>query len=117
VKYIEIDGIKRFGIPQEGICLLSQGFLCQGSVTRGGCKALCTKAGIPCRGCRGPTPKIMRSYCRDYLNEITERLKRITGYEMHPDDIASIYAHVFGSNMKNKPVSMIKALMRSGRHG
>ncbi len=117
VKYMEIDGVRRFGEPEEGICLLSQGFLCQGSVTRGGCKAPCTKAGIPCRGCRGPTPKIMRSYCRDYLSEITERLMRITGFEVQAEDIASLYAHVFGSDMKNKPVSMIKAIMRSGRYG
>jgi len=117
VRHIEINGIKRFGEAEEGLCLLSQGFLCQGSVTRGGCGAACTKAGLPCRGCRGPTPKIMRSYCRDYLTEVTERLKRITGYDINIDDAASLYTYVFGSDMRNKPVSMIKAIMRRGRYG
>jgi len=39
-------------------CLLEQGFLCMGPVTRGGCghegEPACIKARVPCRGCFGP---------------------------------------------------------------
>ncbi|HET7840059.1 MAG TPA: oxidoreductase, partial [Terriglobia bacterium] len=35
-------------------CLLAQGILCLGPVTRGGCEALCVKGGMPCSGCFGP---------------------------------------------------------------
>ncbi len=39
----------------ENECLLlSQNALCLGSVTRGGCHAICTTHGRPCFGCRGP---------------------------------------------------------------
>ena len=43
--------------PDE--CLLQQGFMCLGSVTRAGCEAPCTKAGTPCLGCRGPAHRLM----------------------------------------------------------
>ena len=35
--------------------LVNQGYLCVGSSTRGGCRALCTRPGHPCVGCRGPS--------------------------------------------------------------
>ena len=35
-------------------CLLLQGLVCLGPVTRGGCDALCVKGHMPCTGCFGP---------------------------------------------------------------
>jgi len=43
------------GQVQPDICLINQGYLCVGSSTRGGCRALCTRPGHPCVGCRGPS--------------------------------------------------------------
>jgi len=115
VVHTKIDRIRRTEEPDPKICLLSQGYLCLGSVTRGGCRAVCTKAGVPCKSCRGPTNKVMGMPCKDYLTEITERIERIAGFKVSFDDIASIYAFVFGSDMKDKPVSRIKEVMKSGR--
>jgi F420-non-reducing hydrogenase small subunit len=36
------------------LCLVSQGFICLGSLTRDGCGAPCPRAGFTCFGCRGP---------------------------------------------------------------
>ena len=35
------------------ICLINQGYLCVGSSTRGGCRALCTRPGHPCVAAAG----------------------------------------------------------------
>jgi F420-non-reducing hydrogenase small subunit len=43
------------GAVQPEICLVNQGYLCIGTSTRGGCRAICTRAGYPCVGCRGPS--------------------------------------------------------------
>lgn len=39
-------------------CLLAQGLLCLGPVTRKGCGAACIKANMPCTGCLGPTAQV-----------------------------------------------------------
>lgn len=41
------------------LCLVSQGFVCLGSLTRDGCGAPCPRAGFTCFGCRGPPDSMM----------------------------------------------------------
>jgi F420-non-reducing hydrogenase small subunit len=45
-------------IPDAEKCLLTQGLLCLGPATRGGCGALCVKARMPCTGCFGPLDRV-----------------------------------------------------------
>ena len=48
-----------FQIDDDGTtCLMEQGVLCLGPATMGGCRARCTRAGQPCRGCYGPSPDV-----------------------------------------------------------
>jgi F420-non-reducing hydrogenase small subunit len=39
-------------------CLLAQGLLCLGPVTRAGCESVCVKGNMPCTGCMGPTSRV-----------------------------------------------------------
>jgi F420-non-reducing hydrogenase small subunit len=41
------------------LCLVSQGFVCLGSMTREGCGAPCPRAGFTCFGCRGPADSLL----------------------------------------------------------
>lgn len=41
------------------LCLVSQGFVCLGSLTREGCGAPCPRANFTCFGCRGPTDSLL----------------------------------------------------------
>lgn len=41
----------------EAECFFSQGTMCLGLVTRGGCGALCVQHNRPCMGCRGLSPE------------------------------------------------------------
>ncbi|RLI27063.1 MAG: F420-nonreducing hydrogenase, partial [Candidatus Hecatellales archaeon] len=53
------EAIRRLheGAPDPDKCLLEQGYLCMGPVTRAGCQAACIRAGVPCDGCYGPAEK------------------------------------------------------------
>lgn len=59
-------------IPELDKCLLAQGLLCLGPVTRGGCEALCVKGGMPCTGCFGPVDRV-----RDYGSKALSALASI----------------------------------------
>jgi F420-non-reducing hydrogenase small subunit len=48
-------------IIDEEKCLLAQGLLCLGPVTRSGCESACPKGNMPCTGCMGPGSRV-----RDY---------------------------------------------------
>ena len=49
------EAIRRLheGTPDPDKCLLEQGYLCMGPVTRAGCGAACVRAGVTCDGCYG----------------------------------------------------------------
>jgi F420-non-reducing hydrogenase small subunit len=60
------------------LCLVSQGFICLGSLTREGCGAPCPRAGFPCFGCRGPADSLLyRS--RDIYKFLVKVISKRTG--------------------------------------
>jgi F420-non-reducing hydrogenase small subunit len=55
--------VKQFHRPHEimidsELCLLAQGLLCLGPVTRAGCEGACPSVNMPCTGCMGSTSRV-----------------------------------------------------------
>jgi F420-non-reducing hydrogenase small subunit len=60
------------------VCLVNQGSLCVGTSTRGGCRALCTRPGFPCVGCRGPSDAFIEEGTQKWLNAICRVFSSMT---------------------------------------
>lgn len=59
---LAMDFIKRqfeLGAPAPDLCLISQGLICMGPATVSLCGAECPSIAIQCRGCYGPTSKVL----------------------------------------------------------
>jgi F420-non-reducing hydrogenase small subunit len=59
-------------------CFHSQGVLCMGVLTKGGCGAICTRSGLPCWGCRGPAKTALKKMAGgdSYEEVVVDRLAR-----------------------------------------
>ena len=68
----------RSGQVLPDICLINQGYLCVGSSTRGGCRALCTRPGHPCVGCRGPSDLLIEKDSQAWLESIQRVFAALT---------------------------------------
>ena len=83
-------------LPDPEKCLLDQGLICLGPATRSGCGALCTAAGVPCRGCYGPPPNVrdqgakMVSALASVIDSTDEQeIRMILG--QIPDPVGTLY--------------------------
>jgi len=79
-------------------CLLAQGILCLGPVTRGGCEALCVKGNMPCTGCFGPTDEVRDQGAKgiSYLSSILdfdEEADIQRALESVPDPVGTFYRY------------------------
>ncbi len=106
--------ISRFYRPHEIIadtskCLLEQGILCCGPATRGGCKARCIEANMPCRGCYGPPPGVY-----DQGAKMLSAAASLVAGETE-DDVDRIVADVRDTLGVLCPFSMPKSLLGKAR--
>jgi F420-non-reducing hydrogenase small subunit len=69
------------------VCLINQGYLCVGTSTRGGCRALCTRPGHPCVGCRGPSDALIEKESSAWFEAIQRVFERMT--DIPPAEIAA----------------------------
>ena len=89
-------------------CLLAQGILCLGPVTRGGCEALCVKGAMPCTGCFGPTDEVRDQGAKgiSYLSSILDfdeeaDIRRVM--EGIPDPVGTFYRYALPRSILMKP--------------
>jgi F420-non-reducing hydrogenase small subunit len=93
------------------LCLLTQGFICMGPATRGGCEALCIKGNMPCTGCFGGT-----SRCRDQgakiLSSLASSITAVDEKEIDaildgiPDPVGTFYRYGLARSILRKKVSL-----------
>jgi F420-non-reducing hydrogenase small subunit len=102
--------------PEE--CLLSQGFICLGSVSRCGCGAVCTHAGVPCRGCRGPIDRVFIEPTHGIMHDLTRRISHFTGRKVSEveaklkDTLHSLYQYTLSvPEMRRKDAEQIHRLI------
>ncbi|MCK4692280.1 MAG: hypothetical protein KAT23_01530 [Anaerolineales bacterium] len=76
------------GEVKPDICLINQGFLCVGTSTRGGCRALCTIPGYPCVGCRGPSDAFIDKGSEAWLETIHRVFANMTDVPFEELDAA-----------------------------
>ena len=85
-------------IPERDKCLLAQGIMCLGPVTRGGCEALCVHGGMPCTGCFGPLERV-RDYGAKALSAVasivdtTDEKALAKAFEGLPDPAGTFYRY------------------------
>jgi F420-non-reducing hydrogenase small subunit len=109
------------GVPDKATCFLSQGYICQGSVTLDRCLAPCPNHGMPCSGCAGPTMQVLTEPTRDIRTEISERMARLTKIpydtiKTHLEKSAKTqYAYAMATKMiGNKPTFLIRKWIAEG---
>lgn len=106
---------------KDDLCFLSQGYICQGSVTLDRCLAPCPNHGVPCSGCAGPTMQVLTEPTRDIRTEIAERMSKLTmiPYETVKSSLEKSakthYAYAMATKMiGNKPTFLIRKWMAEG---
>ncbi len=97
--------IEAFSRPHEveridpDTCLLQQGLVCLGPVTRGGCGALCVKGHMPCTGCFGPLDGV-KDFGASALSFVASLIDANDEEEIHriidhaiPDPLGTFYMY------------------------
>ena len=69
------------GIPNLTDCLIEQGYLCAGPVTKAGCGGLCIRVNAPCTGCYGQTEWVTDQGARYY-----EAIKQSFNVDLSKED-------------------------------
>ena len=107
-------GLER-GEVLPDICLINQGYLCIGSSTRGGCHALCTRAGQPCVGCRGPSDAFIKKESKEWLTTIKHVFSKLTDIPADEMETAllspqlSLFLFQFSDYSHNEPGPKLNA--------
>jgi len=85
------------------VCLINQGYLCVGSSTRGGCRALCTRPGHPCVGCRGPSDTFIDKLSSEWFTSIQRVFAAMTDIPAEEIETALQFSDYAGTGRPPRP--------------
>lgn len=92
----------------DGLCFLSQGVICLGSVTLNRCLSPCPGIGVACTGCNGPSLDIVTEPHLDIRNRISKRMHLLCGIPFEEtkaymeQDAKTYYAYALASPVMYK---------------
>lgn len=117
IEHRALKNLESISIPDKELCLLSQGYICLGSVTRGGCSSQCPNTNMPCSGCRGPTDRVLTLPTHTVVRDFVSRVSHFSG-RPEEDVLKEIegipwrfFPFTFASEaMKRKPYSQVVQL-------
>jgi F420-non-reducing hydrogenase small subunit len=98
---------RSYEIPEPNRCLLSQGFICIGPATRAGCNAECTRRGMPCTGCRGPSETVWDQGISMLDALATMEQNEIIGFEL-PRVVGTFARYSYASSELDHIRKMVK---------
>jgi len=90
-------------------CLLSQGIVCMGPATRGGCEGLCITGNMPCTGCFGPTSRVKDQGAK-ILSAIASQLEAKEESEIDktlatiPDPLGTFYRYALPKSLLRRKI-------------
>jgi F420-non-reducing hydrogenase small subunit len=85
-------------------CFLTQGLVCMGPATRGGCEAACVTGNMPCSGCFGPTSRVKDQGAK-ILSSLSSNLAAKEPEEIEtvlagiPDPVGTFYRYGLAGSM------------------
>ncbi len=94
-----MDTIKRpweLGPTDPDLCLVPQGVICLGPATRPLCGAQCTAVDSPCRGCYGPTDKVLDAGAK-MISAISSDYGVEEDKEVDPEEVANQVEDIIGT--------------------
>lgn len=94
-----MDTIKRpweVGPTDKDLCLVPQGIVCLGPATRPLCGAQCPSVDTPCRGCYGPTDKVLDAGAK-MISAIGSDFGVENDKEIDPEQVAEQVEDIVGT--------------------
>ena len=94
-----MDTIKRpweVGPTDKDLCLVPQGIICLGPATRPLCGAQCPSVDTPCRGCYGPTDKVLDAGAK-MISAIGSDFGVENDKEIDPEEVANQIEDIVGT--------------------
>jgi F420-non-reducing hydrogenase small subunit len=114
---LAMEFIKRqfeVGAPEKDLCLISQGLVCMGPATVSLCGAECPAIAVQCRGCYGPTAKVLDQGAK-MISAIASDYGIEEDKTVDPEEVANQLDDIVGTFYTyTLPAALVPAKMQKG---